>query len=446
VRTRRDRSIVSRLGIIIALLVLANGSLSTLTGWAQDSGAASFTVSSASGNVVIKRADGSSEMAQPGTPLYANDQLASVGRSEARLSTGGPGGTSGASLLLYSDTTVGVRNPGAGAGGFYVADIAQGVVFARTPPGANITIQITNETAGAVAQVKQGGMAVASDVGTGTIAVACEDRASEVAFPYTDMRVPCENNVVRTLSNQRSIDDSRADSNSPISSAVQAAGTNVAADKQSDGAAQPQGAVNRSNSKEDKDEKEKESSAPAIVASPAPSFLVSGPTHYTVSLTWGSRPADLDAHLSFPPHGSSDFVAYFQVAPVPFVTLSPDVTNSGGPETVTITRDPSTGQFRPGEYRFWVHNYSHGALGSPDTFAVSNAQVVLQRDGQAVSTFNVNNAAGSPSNDVWYVFTFTLDGSGNVTVNTVQQFQSGTQNTVLCVDDSGGCGAVRGKE
>jgi hypothetical protein len=29
-------------------------------------------------------ADGSSETARPGTPLFANDQLASVGRSEAR--------------------------------------------------------------------------------------------------------------------------------------------------------------------------------------------------------------------------------------------------------------------------------------------------------------------------------------------------------------------------
>jgi hypothetical protein len=133
VQTKRGRSVVSQLGIIIALLVLVSGSLSALTGWAQDSGAASFTVASASGNVVIKRADGSSEMARPGTQLYANDQLASVGRSEATLNAVGPGATSGASLLLYSDTTIGVRSPGAGAGGFYVADIAQGVVLARTP-------------------------------------------------------------------------------------------------------------------------------------------------------------------------------------------------------------------------------------------------------------------------------------------------------------------------
>jgi hypothetical protein len=111
-------------------------------------------------------------------------------------------------------------------------------------------------------------MAVASDVGTGTIAVSCEDRQSRVYFPYVDDRVPCENNVVRTLSNNRTVDDSRADSNSPLTAAVMAAGTNVAAEKEGENAAQPQGAVNRSNSKEGNEEKEKESSAPAVVPSP----------------------------------------------------------------------------------------------------------------------------------------------------------------------------------
>jgi hypothetical protein len=190
------------------------------------------------------------------------------------LNTGGTSGSSGASLLLYSDTTIGVRSQasGAGAGTFYVADIAQGVVLARTPQSSSAGLRITNETADAVAQVNPGGgMAVASDVGTGTIAVSCEDRQSKVFFPYVDDRVPCENNVVRTLSNNRTIDDSHADSNSPLTAAVAAAGTNVAADKQGENAAQPQGAVNRSNSKETSEEKEKESSSAAIVvASPTP--------------------------------------------------------------------------------------------------------------------------------------------------------------------------------
>jgi hypothetical protein len=123
-------------------------------------------------------------------------------------------------------------------------------------------------------------MAVASDVGTGTIAVSCEDRQSRVYFPYVDDRVPCENNVVRTLSNNRTVDDSRADSNSPLTAAVMAAGTNVAAEKEGENAAQPQGAVNRSNSKESSEEKEKESAAPPVVPSPEPN-LGSSPSNPT---------------------------------------------------------------------------------------------------------------------------------------------------------------------
>src|SRR5215204_10492 len=255
VRAELRRSFLTRLKLVFAVALIASGSLPALTSWAQDSGAASFTVASASGNVVIKRANGTSEMATPGTQLFANDQLASVGRSEAMLNTVGQG--SGASLLLYSDTTIGVRSQGsgAGAGTFYVADIAQGVVLARTPPTSGAGLRITAESAGAVAQVNPGGgMAVASDVGTGTIAVSCEDRQSQVFFPYVDDRVPCENNVVRTLSNNRTVDDSKADSNSPLSAAVQAAGTNVAAAHQANNEAQSQGAVNRSNSKETSEE------------------------------------------------------------------------------------------------------------------------------------------------------------------------------------------------
>jgi hypothetical protein len=248
--------------VLLLLALLVSGGLPTLTGWAQDSGAASFTVASANGNVVVKRANGSAEMVTSGTMLYANDQLASVGHSDATLRTGSSqGGTAGASLMVYSDTTLGIRS--SGSGGFYVADIAQGVVLGRSAPGSNTTLQITNETAGAVAQLNPGGgMAVASDVGTGTIAVACDDRASQVFFPYVDSRVPCENNVVRTLSNQRTVDDDQADSSSPVTSAVQAAGTNVAEQHQQDN----QQATTQHTTAQQQD---KDNVAPVVVASPS---------------------------------------------------------------------------------------------------------------------------------------------------------------------------------
>src|SRR5688572_4392173 len=85
VRARLRRSFSTRLKLVFAVVLVLSGSLPAFTGWAQDSGAATFTVASANGNVVIKRANGSSEVARLGTQLYANDQLASVGRSEAML-------------------------------------------------------------------------------------------------------------------------------------------------------------------------------------------------------------------------------------------------------------------------------------------------------------------------------------------------------------------------
>jgi len=234
---------LGRLGsIVLGIAVLGSGLLAG-SGLAQDSGAASFTIASANGNVVIKRADGSAEMASPGTKLNDGDLLSSVGRSEASVNLGSGQG----SLFLFSDTTLGIRSPGSspvggggggggggGAGSFYIADLASGVVLARTVSGSGATVQITNETAGAVAQVRQGGMSVATDVDTGNISVACDDRRSEVAFPYLDMRVPCEENVVRTLTNKGDIVDERNDSGSPVTGAVEAAMSNPDGQRQNE--------------------------------------------------------------------------------------------------------------------------------------------------------------------------------------------------------------------
>src|SRR3954452_2834222 len=114
----RCRPLLTLFELLIALAVLLAGSMPALTSWAQDSGATSFTIASSNGNVVIKRADGSSEMARPGTTLGPNDLLASVGRSEAAVNLGSQTGGSGATLLLFADTTIGVRGSTSGGGGF----------------------------------------------------------------------------------------------------------------------------------------------------------------------------------------------------------------------------------------------------------------------------------------------------------------------------------------
>src|SRR3954452_17582362 len=113
----RCRPLLTLFELLIALAVLLAGSLPVLTIWAQDSGATTFTIASSNGNVVIKRADGSSEMARSGVVLMSGDQLASVGRSEATVNLGTQASGSGATLLLFSDTTIGIRGNAPSGGG-----------------------------------------------------------------------------------------------------------------------------------------------------------------------------------------------------------------------------------------------------------------------------------------------------------------------------------------
>ena len=44
--------------------------------------------------------------------------------------------------------------------------------------------------------------------------------------------------------------------------------------------------------------------------------------------------------------------------PVAYASLDVDDRKSSGPETVTVSHDPSTGLFVAGDYRYWVHNFS----------------------------------------------------------------------------------------
>src|SRR5262249_33986591 len=79
----------------------------------------------------------------------------------------------------------------------------------------------------------------------------------------------------------------------------------------------------------------------------------------TVALTWGASPADLDIHMSGPASGGSRFHLYWNNRDAaPYAAISGDDDNGGGPETITIKKNPATGAWVPGEYRIWAHNYS----------------------------------------------------------------------------------------
>lgn len=157
-----------------------------------------------------------------------------------------------------------------------------------------------------------------------------------------------------------------------------------------------------------------------------------GPTaDITVALTWGSSPADLDVHLSGPALGGGRFHTYWNDAnAAPHVGMSADDHDGGGPETLTIRRSPATGNWVPGEYRIWAHNYT----GTPG-FAGSAARVTVMRGGTQLGVYNVANASGTSTLRLWRSVNLTIDASGNVTLTPVQQFVNGGSSTVLRVDD-----------
>ena len=157
----------------------------------------------------------------------------------------------------------------------------------------------------------------------------------------------------------------------------------------------------------------------------------------TIVLTWSSEPRDLDAHLSGPNRSGGRFHIYYanaaQPQPNPYATLDVDDVVSFGPETITISRDSTTGNFVPGEYRYWVHNFSQ----TPE-FDVSDARVSIASGGVQIDSFGV--PGGAAGLDIWLVANLTIDAAGNVTVNPVQSFTTGFDTTPFAIP-SGATGA-----
>jgi uncharacterized protein YfaP (DUF2135 family) len=158
----------------------------------------------------------------------------------------------------------------------------------------------------------------------------------------------------------------------------------------------------------------------------------------SVALTWGTIPADLDVHLSGPATGGGRFHTYWNNANVvPYVTISADDHDGIGPETLTIRRSAQTGNWIPGEYRIWAHNYT-GAPG----YSGSAARVTVTRGGQQLGVYDVANASGDSALTLWRSVNLTVDASGNVSLTPVQQLVDGGSNTVLRIED-GSNGALQ---
>lgn len=147
---------------------------------------------------------------------------------------------------------------------------------------------------------------------------------------------------------------------------------------------------------------------------------ITEPDGIRIVLTWGETPSDLDSHLVGPGiNGGERFhTAFYQRTYYADGTydsnsskyvadLDYDDTTSYGPEVTTIH------MLRPGEYYFFVHDYSNGSSETSTEMAHSAATVKVYKgsSGTPISTFNVEP---SSSGTYWNVFKLTIGSGGTI--------------------------------
>lgn len=147
---------------------------------------------------------------------------------------------------------------------------------------------------------------------------------------------------------------------------------------------------------------------------------ISASGNITIVLSWGAQPPDLDSHLTGPDvvNGGRFHVFFSNKTPVPYASLDHDTVTGFGPETVTV--QPFTGGlFVPGDYHYYVDNYS-----VTPGFNASTAVVTVFQGGAQIAQFQSSGAAGNPALREWYVFNFTLTATatGQIAITPVMQF------------------------
>lgn len=125
-------------------------------------------------------------------------------------------------------------------------------------------------------------------------------------------------------------------------------------------------------------------------------------------LTWGEEPADLDAHLEGPLPNDERFHVYFHqrgnLKSKEFVNLDVDDRDGEGPETITVLG------VLPGEYRYYVHDYTNRNNPDSNALARSGAEVKVYHGGQ---TYRFAPKGGQAGNQ-WNVCTINVTPEGAV--------------------------------
>ena len=132
---------------------------------------------------------------------------------------------------------------------------------------------------------------------------------------------------------------------------------------------------------------------------------------YSVVLTWGENPRDLDLHITGPRSNGERFhVAYYNMHETEngeeIAFLDRDDITSYGPETITLHKQI------PGVYRFSIHDYTDRNTTGGTRMSESGAKVVLRKGETEIASFSI------PTNRVGTVWTvFELNGDDVTPIN-----------------------------
>ena len=137
-------------------------------------------------------------------------------------------------------------------------------------------------------------------------------------------------------------------------------------------------------------------------------------TQYSVVLSWGAEPRDLDAHVWTPLIGSDSYHVYFgnrgYLSVAPYCSLDVDDQDGYGPEHTSFD------QLSAGTYAYAVNLYTgDSALWS------SHAVVEVYHQGSLLQTFNVPTTPKAANFVWWHVF--DIDGA-TATIQSVNTFDS----------------------
>ena len=118
---------------------------------------------------------------------------------------------------------------------------------------------------------------------------------------------------------------------------------------------------------------------------------------FTIALTWGVEPHDLDSHCWTPLPYHVYFGDKGALNTAPYCTLDVDDVTSYGPEHITIS------QLSSGTYKYAVHHWS-----GDSTIATSSAVVKIYHNGVLLQTFTPPSGTCQP---FWYWYVFDIDGA-----------------------------------